>query len=251
VPTASEPLTGAPASATGFVYGGYGEYPGYTAPVSTPAPPRPPKDHSYLGLATLSLALITVGILGSLSLSGVATIPLVVILAAGLGVLGVGLLVGTLFGRARWLMALAIPLLLVVALVAVIPANLRLPKVTSVGDRVWTPTTVQSASAPYDLTIGDAVLDLTQLTLPSTSGGTYPIKASVGIGQLTVKVPAGMRVLVTATSGLGEVAIDGLPRRSGQNVSVTTELPGATSSTGPTVDLTSQVGIGSLEVSRA
>ena len=71
------------------------------------------------------------------------------------------------------------------------------------------------------------------------------------MGQLTVKVPAGMRVLVKATTGVGEVRIDGQPTRSGQRVSVSTELPGATSSTGPIVDLTARVGIGSLEVSRA
>ena len=145
--------TGAPIAdpaATGFVYGGSGEYPGYAPPVYTPAPPRPPKARSYLGLATLSLALVTMGILGSLSLTGVATIPLVVTLAAGLAVLGVGLLVGTLFGRARWLMALAIPLLLVIALVALVPSNLRIPTQITGGERTWAPTTVLQASAPYD-----------------------------------------------------------------------------------------------------
>ena len=237
--------------ATGFAYGGYGDYPGYPTPTPTPVAPRPPRPRSYLGLATLSLSLVTMGVMGALSLSGLVAIPLVVTLSAGLAVLGLGLLVGTLFGRARWLMAIAIPLLLVVALVAVIPANLKLPRVTSVGERSWSPTTVQQASTPYELTIGDAVLDLTGLTLPTTPSATYPIKASVGVGQLTVKVPAGMRVIVTATSGLGEVKIDGLPRRSGQNITVSSELPGLTPSAGPTVDLTAQVGIGSLEVTRA
>ena len=236
-------------TATGYAYGGYGDYPGYQAPVPTPVPPRPPKARSYLGLATLSVSLLTMGVLGSLSLSGVATIPLVVILSAGLGVLGLGLLVGTLFGRAKWLMSLAIPLLLVVAIVAVVPTNLRLPKTITVGDRLWSPTTVQTVAPSYSLTIGDAVLDLSQLTLPAT--GNVPIKANVGIGQLRVKVPAGMRVLVSATTGLGEVRIYGLPARNGQNVTMTTELPGVTSSTGPTVDLTAEVGVGSLEVSRA
>jgi len=247
-PFAVETAVATPA-ATGYAYGGYGDYPGYQAPVPTPVAPRPPKPRSYLGLATLSVSLLTMGVLGSLSLSGVAAIPLVVILSAGLGVLGLGMLVGTLFGRAKWLMSLAIPLLLVIALVAVVPANLHLPKTITVGDRNWSPTTVQLVAPSYSLTVGDAVLDLTGLALPAT--GTVPIKANVGIGQLRVKVPAGMRVLVSATTGLGEVRLYGLPARNGQNVTMTTELPGVTSTTGPTVDLTAEVGIGSLEVSRA
>jgi phage shock protein PspC (stress-responsive transcriptional regulator) len=233
----------------GYAYGGPGNYPGYIAPAAIPVAPRPPRVRSYLGLATLSLALIAMGTLGSLALTGLANIPVVVVLAGGLAALGVGLLIGSVFGRARWLVALAIPLLMVTALVALFPANVRLPKNVTVGDQSWSPTTIVEASSPHALTLGDAVLDLTELTVPA--GTTTPVSAEVGIGQLTVKVPPGMRVQVTATAGTGEVRIDGLPVRSGQNVTVATELPGFVAPNAPTVVLDAQVGIGSLEVSRA
>ena len=78
----------ADASGTGFAHGGAGDYPTYVAPVSEPIPPRPPRPRSYLGAATLSLAIIVVGVLSALSLADVYTIQPVAILAAGLGVLG-------------------------------------------------------------------------------------------------------------------------------------------------------------------
>jgi phage shock protein PspC (stress-responsive transcriptional regulator) len=241
--------TSTPTLPAGYAYGGPGNYPGYIAPPAVPVTPRPRRSRSYLGLATLSLALILMGALGSLALTGVVNIPVVVVLAGGLATLGVGLLIGSVVGRARWLMALAIPLLMVTALVALVPANVRLPKNVTVGDRSWSPTTIVEASSPHALTLGDAVLDLTDLTVPA--GTTTPVSAEVGIGQLTVKVPPGMRVRVTATAGTGEVRIDGLPTRSGQNVTVSTELPGFVAPNAPTVVLDAQVGIGSLEVSRA
>ncbi len=236
------------AETTGFAYGGYGGYPGYQAPVPAPVPPPVPRPRSYLGLATMSLSLMTMGILGWLSMAGVVDIPAVVVLAAGLGVLGLGLLVGTLFGRARWLIALALPLLLVTVLVALVPSNVHLGK--GIGERTWQPTTTEQANGPFELTVGDAVLDLTALQLPA-DGSTIPVAASVGIGELGVVVPAGVHVNVNATNGLGQITVEGLPRVTGEDRSVVAELPGVVPDSAPTIDLVVSVSLGNLEVSRA
>lgn len=233
---------------TGFAYGGYGGYPGYQAPVPAPVPPPVPRPRSYLGLATMSLSLMTMGILGWLSMAGVVDIPAVVVLSAGLGVLGLGLLVGTVFGRARWLIALALPLLLLTVLVALVPSNVHLGK--GIGERTWQPTTAEQASGPFELTVGDAVLDLTDLQVPSDAG-TIPVAASVGIGELRVVVPAGMHVNVNATNGLGEIAVEGLAPVNGQDRSVVADLPGVVPDSAPTIDLVVSVSLGNLEVSRA
>ncbi len=232
----------------GFAYGGSGVYPGYVAPPQA-VPPVPPKPRSYLGLATLSIAVVVMGILAALDVTGVADVPAVVILAAPLGVLGLGLVVGAFVGRARWLTALAIPLLLVTALVAVIPSNLGARLGSGVGERSWTPFAVESMPAEYKLSIGSAELDLTELALP-TDATTIPVRASVGIGELLVTVPEGVRVLVNAQAGLGEVRVEGAGTRSGQNATITTEMPGGPA-TGPTIDLVVSTAIGDLEVSRA
>ena len=192
--------------------------------------------------------MVVVGTLVTLNVTGAATIPPVVVLATGMGVLGIGLLVGAIFGRARWLMALAIPLLLVTAIVALVPSNLELG--TDIGDRSWQPTTAAATVEEFRVDIGQGRLDLTHLVLPPGTTA-YPISASVGIGELDVTVPEGVRVLIDANAGAGRIAIEGLPEVSGTQSSLTDELPGVVDPSAPTIALTVDVGLGSLEVSRA
>lgn len=240
---------------TGYAYGGYGGYPGYDAPVPAAPPPPAPRPRSYLGLATMSLAVIAMGVLAALSITGVVTVPAVVVLSVGLGVLGVGLLVGSLLGRARWLIALALPLLLVTALVALIPSDLGTRLESRLGDgigeRVWTPATVAEAAGPFALSVGSAELDLTDLVLPAGATTVVPVSASVGMGDLQITVPEGVRVIVSAETGLGEIDVEGLPVVNGQNREVVAEMPGLVSDAAPTIELTAEVAIGNLEVSRA
>jgi phage shock protein PspC (stress-responsive transcriptional regulator) len=237
-----------PAAPAPYAYGGSGEYPGYVAPVPAPVPPTP-RPRSYLGLATLSLAVIVTGVLVSLDATGVADVPFVVILASALGILGLGLLVGAFAGRARWLVALAAPLLLVTAPIAMIPADFGQRLDAGIGDRAWVPSTVAQASTPFELSVGSAELDLTRLEIPAGTT-TIAVDASVGLGELLVTVPDDVRVLVDAEVGLGTLDVDGLPREDGDDVSVVTELPDGPL-TGPTIELTVRTDVGNLEVSRA
>jgi phage shock protein PspC (stress-responsive transcriptional regulator) len=254
-PPATEPVEGpapsAPVDQTGYAYGGAGGYPGYVASMPTPVPAPAPRPRSYLGLATLSLAVVTVGVLASLAITGLATIPPVVVLAAGLGVLGAGLLVGAFAGRARWLIALAVPLLLVTAVTAAIPTSVGARMGNGIGERVWTPTTTAQAAGPFTLGIGSGELDLTAVSLPDDPDAVVPVTASIGVGELKVVAPPGARVVVEAHVGLGEIDIEGMRPISGQNRTITTELPGPVDPTQPTIAVTADVAIGNLEVSRA
>lgn len=231
-----------------YAYGGSGAYPGYVAPQPMPVPPTP-RPRSYLGLATLSIAVIITGLLVSLDAAGVADIPVVVILASALGILGLGLLVGAFAGRARWLVALAVPLLLVTAPIAMIPADFGERIDAGIGERAWTPRTVAQATTPFELSVGSAELDLTRLAIPAGTT-TIAVDASVGLGELVVTVPDDVRVLVDAEVGLGSIEVDGLPREDGDDVSVVAELPDGPL-TGPTIELTVRTDVGDLEVSRA
>jgi len=232
------------ASEEGFAYGGFGDYPGYTPP-SAALPRKPP---SYLGSATLSIALVVMGSMTALTMLDVAHISAVVILAAGLGVLGLGLVVGTFVGHARWLIALALPLLLVSALVSVLPTDLRLG--TQIGERTWIPSAVSQTASEFRLDIGEARLDLRELSIPA--GTTpLPIHVSVGIGELKVIAPAGDNVIVHSTVGVGRIAIAGVPEQQGSNTSIDAVLPGLVDPKAPTIDLVADVSLGNLEVSRA
>ena len=89
---------------------------------------------SVLGAMTVSFAVLVVGIVAGADVLG-ADVPPVVYLAAPLAVLGLGLLVGAMVGRARWLLAIAIPLALLTALVAAVPQAVRETAGSGVGER--------------------------------------------------------------------------------------------------------------------
>ena len=239
----------ADASGTGFAHGGAGDYPTYVAPVSEPIPPRPPRPRSYLGAATLSLAIIVVGVLSALSLADVYTIQPVAILAVGLGVLGLGMLVGTFFGRALWLLSIAIPLAAITVLASFVPTNLTLGD--GVGQRTWRPVTVAQAQVPYRLSLGEATLDLTQLKAPADPTAVVDVSAYLGIGSLRIIVPNGMNVDVDATVGAGELRVAGYPRSEGRDNHVVATLTAEATKPAPTIHLVATQSIGAMEVSRA
>lgn len=241
-----------PASA-GFAHGGSGDYPTYVAPAFVPPayvpPTYTPRPRSYLGAATLSLAIIVVGVLSVLSIAEVYTIEPIAIAAAGLGVLGLGLLVGTFFGRALWLLSIAIPLAVVTLLLAIVPSNLNLGQ--GVGERDWRPVTIQQASVPFQLTLGEATLDLSQLQVPADAAVVVPVSANLGVGELHVIIPAGMNVEVDSTVALGELTVVGQLERTGSDNRIVTLIPAMTPQPAPTIRLVTTMTLGTTEVSRA
>jgi phage shock protein PspC (stress-responsive transcriptional regulator) len=207
-----------------------------------PAPRREPR--SYLGLVTVSAAVIVGGILALLGVAGLH-IPAVVVASSMLGVVALGLVVGAFRGRARWLIAPAVLLLLVTQVAAVVPKSLNASFDGGVGDRRWTPTT--SSPAPFELGAGDA-----RLQLGSLPTGPATISTRVGIGQLTVTVPPATRVVLHAHVGAGEIDLPGTPAQSGTSLDVQTTIePLAGREATTTVDLTVDIGLGQLEVRRA
>jgi len=235
-----------------YAYGGSGAYPGYVAPTPAYEPPAP-KPRSYLGLVTLSIAVLVTGVLASFEVTGVTDLPLVVIPAVALAILGAGILVGAFAGRARWLLWIAIPTLFVTIIMSFIPANLgqnlRDGINAGIGERSWTPVTVVEARRPVELGIGSVRLDLTELVIPE-GVTTVPVQASVGIGELIVTVPDDVRVVVDASVGAGDLTVEGIRNQNGPSPSIDAELPGGPE-TGPVIELTVHTNLGSLEVSRA
>src|SRR5439155_11507684 len=88
--------------------------PGTPPPARIPA--RRPREHSGLGLATLGIAFVVVGVAAVLHNAGAVHLSLSQYAALALTLLAGGLLVGTWWGRARWLAlpaAALVPLILV------------------------------------------------------------------------------------------------------------------------------------------
>jgi hypothetical protein len=209
------------------------------APIPLPVRTEP---RSFLGLIALSASVLVGGVLGVLIAAGVAIAP-VVVAASMLGVLGIGMLIGARRGRARWLIAPAVVLLLITQALAFVPKLVTDTAGAGVGERRWAPT----ASQDFELQAGEARLDLTSLP-----AGAATVRVTLGLGSLRVIVPADTTVVLDATVDLGEINLPGGPDQQGGSVSVDTTIP-ATAPGGAvtTVELTTEIGIGQLEVRRA
>ena len=188
-------------------------------------------------------AVLVGGLLALLAVSGVS-VPAVVIPSAMLAIVAVGLLVGSVRGRARWLIAPAVVLLLAAQAASVVPRVVSDTAGSGVGERRWVPT---ASSSSFALGAGSAVLDLAKLP-----AGSVRIDARVGLGELIVLLPADTRLVLDGSVGLGEIDLPAQRPVSGSSLDVERTLePLSTTADITTVDLTAEIGLGNLEVRRA
>jgi phage shock protein PspC (stress-responsive transcriptional regulator) len=208
-----------------------------------PPPPAPPRERSPLGRITISAALLVAGLLIGWEAASGRDVPAEVVLAAALGTVGLGLVVGAFYGRARGLVVLGV--LLAVATVAT--AAVDVPVHGGTGDRRWAPTSVAEVRSPYRLGAGQATVDLRDLAVPA--GQTLPVTASVGAGQLVVQVPRDAALDVIAHAGIGTVRMPNGPNQDGLDAGLTWTDAGT--GTAGTIKLDLEVGAGNVEVRRA
>ena len=195
------------------------------APPARPPKPRPPKPRSILGQLTLAATLIAVGGLALLDVADVLYPDPVHYLAVAVGVIGGGLLVGTLFGRARWLIFIGLflaPFLFVASFVSEWSfsgeAGERYIQVTSIED-------LERANYSYDHSFGSLELDLRWFELPAESSGVVlpiSIDARVSAGELRIWLPQETGAIVTGSAGMGSVKLFG-DESAGIGVSNTAE----------------------------
>jgi phage shock protein PspC (stress-responsive transcriptional regulator) len=243
-------VPGQPAGAapTAYAAGGTGSYVdpatgqvyGAAQPAAYAAPQRT-EPRSYLGLLTVSAAVVVGALLALIGSLG-ANISGLAIFASVLLVLGLGLLAGAWRGRARWLIVPALVVLLIVQGTAAV--HHLVGTATGIGERRWTPTQVTQT---YQLGAGSAVVDLGKMQYPSSD-----VSVKVGLGEIDVILPADVTLVVDAHIGAGEVDLPGKRPQDGTGL-VVTETVNATSATTDlkTVNLKADIGLGQLVVRRA
>lgn len=146
----------------------------------TAAPGPVIRPYPWLGRLTVSLVLLALGVIGLLDLSGVRVAG-GVYLAVPLIVVGAGLVVGTWYGRARWLIVPGVVLTVALSITAAADS------VTSRRQSVsWQPTSVSQLEQNYSIDVGDAVLNLSNVDF---SAGSYTVSVESNVGNVTVIVP--------------------------------------------------------------
>ncbi|SCE94201.1 phage shock protein C (PspC) family protein [Micromonospora matsumotoense] len=249
-PTAA-PVTVPPPPGTGYrpPFAPHGPYAGGNPPPVPPAPrvkpPKKPKERSALGAATFSLIFLALGVVAILDLLDVFPISAAGYFAAVLATIGLGLLVGTWFGRARWLIALGLVAAAALGVATVAESYDRVRGVD--GAVTWAPTSYQDLADRYENSFGDATLDLRAVDFDKRD---TDLTVVVNFGEATIVVPPNVDVTAVTNVKAGEATVFG--RRTsgmeGQGRQVTD--PGLDGAGGGTLRLTVHVNAGNLEVIR-
>ncbi len=163
-------------------------------PQPTSGPPSP------LGQIIVFLAVLALGVLGTIDLAG-AAVAISAYLALPLAVIGLGLIVGAWYGRARWLIALGV-LLSIALLIASVTERV----VTNGRSVTWRPTSIEQLDHTYTIDMGSALLDLSAVDF---TGRSETIEVHVDVGDLTVILPSTVDTRVEVSVDVGNAGVFG------------------------------------------
>jgi len=240
---------GPPVSGQTGPYGGRPTPPAPPRPIAPPPPPRPRRRRpsAFVGLVSLGIALVGIGLGAALDdplgfPGSSATLGFLIALT------GVSVVVLTLGLRGRasgfsGFLVVTLALLLVAA-----SAVSRVDVQDGVGDRTWTPLPAAGTTA-YELGAGDATLDLSRLDTDVPRSSPQVIDVEMGVGGLTILVPAGLDARVDASVGIGSI------RHTDGTVTGATETSGTDRTTSTTfgdepvdVVVDAELGLGEITI---
>ncbi len=211
--------------------------------LETPAaPPAPRSPRSALGRLTVSAAAATVGLI-AINDAIWADVPAAIYAASALAVVGLGLLLGTWWGRSRGLIVLGIALA-----GALVPAVAFERLDWEAVDITVRPTTLaELPTGTQDYGAGSVEYDLSGLDF---AGADETLSIDMGVGELLVILPPDVDVNLNADLGVGDLEAFGQTTegfgRETRFTDVGDDGPG-----GGVLELDIDLGVGELEVLRA
>jgi phage shock protein PspC (stress-responsive transcriptional regulator) len=213
-------------------------------PPLAPQEPEPPRPRPLLGRVTFCLILIGLGVLATVDLMGAdvwaSAYPALVVAGAG-----AGLLVGSRYGRGRWLIPLGV--IGVLALPPTVFADQWSGDWVDQQDRQVAPADTASIQPTYEYRGGRVRIDLSGIDFTNAAAGT---KIRVGVGDLLVTVPANVDVVTSVDLGAGSSDVLG-EEHDGVGVGTHDRDEGVDGPGGGTLTLDVEQGIGHVEVRRA
>jgi phage shock protein PspC (stress-responsive transcriptional regulator) len=221
-------------------------------PAAAPPPPRPrrmPVTSVTIGLALVGVALTWVIMLltGNLVVSGATTL-----LGVALAVIGTGLVFGAFVRAGRGLIPFALLLSVITWGVITVPFG----QISSggVGDTEATPLTIADVQPSYSRTAGSLDIDLSKLDLSVPAGASVtPVQTrlSIGVGDITIKVPANADVTFDGDSGLGDVRFDDRKADApNARLHIVNDLGADKIASGRPIIITAHAGAGDVELKR-
>jgi hypothetical protein len=235
--SAGTPAAATPAGATSATTTVQPLYTPRPAPRVRPVKIKAPRSH--LSRYTFAIGLIAMGTMAMLDNAGTLDVDGGHYAAAALTTAGLGLLVGSVWGRARNLIFWG---LLLVPFVLVADATDIPFAQGSVGERIFDPTEVDQIPDSHEMFAGHMVFDLSDLEFGSDP---VEIDASVFMGLLEVYVPEGVDVEFRGHVEMGGVELFDVHRTGGDVTISTDESDG-----GPLVVLNTDVFMGEVVVHR-
>ena len=211
-----------------------------TGPMPAPFVPPPSRRRGpILFWFTLALITLALGVLGMVDVGG-TDVPVSGYPALATAIAGGMLLVGSFYGRAGGIILLGL-------------IGFFTLGVTSVADNVDTtsftarPTVASAVANTYSESVGEVVIDLSDVTDPAALDGR-DITVASGVGHVVVIVPPHTDVIAKATVGAGDLRVfgaqnDGLGVEMTKTHDVFDEVA--------TINLDVQLGLGQIEIKAA
>jgi hypothetical protein len=147
--------------------------------------------------------LVFIGVLWLLERTGVFDLSVTAVLAMATMVVGIALMFLSTDGPHTGLIALGTVLAVITLITAAAPFE---GFQGGVGDRTVELTSVEEIRPDYNLAMGKLTLDLRQI---EDLGAATTLTASVGTGELIIRIPEGTAIDVDARVGAGQVEILG------------------------------------------
>jgi predicted membrane protein len=191
------------------------------SPQQQASPPDigPPRQAAITPQLVTGGVMTLVGLLWLLERTGAIDLTVTAVLAVGTVIVGLALMALAHRGAQTGLVVFGSILAVITLLTAAAPLE---GFQGGVGDRLIEVTSVQNIETDYNLSMGKLTIDMRHL---EGLDGSISVTASVGMGELVVRVPEGLAVEVQARSGAGEVEI--FDRRTdGVGVDETYQTPG-------------------------